>query len=388
MSNCAMVIDQNLVDQRNSFSYSSQQSAYPATNALDINKRARTWRSNGYWRIQAGSNTLVIRDVNGGSDLTATVTAGEYTSDTDFFAALKTALEAVSDSTFTISRDATTNAIKITAVLGGAATHFEIRGDHASSANFAALIGFALTHLTGALSYTADTVKIHTEEFIILDFGFPVSPTAILGFSDRNRAMRISSNATVKIQGNATNSTSAWDTPQVDVSVTVADQGIGHVNRYGIGGTASVAGTACRYWKLKIQDASNSYGHIELGALVLGTHISLTRGNAVFPLSASIQDFTQRQFSEGGQAIAGRRAQGKLFSLVWAGLTKSEYNELAAVFETYGLHSVFAILLDEEGAFSTDLMRWAKLVRFEEEPSEELVSPGNWGMNWRMREDV
>lgn len=382
---CAMVIDQNLVDQRASFSYSSQQAAYPATNALDINRRARTWRTAGYWNIESGSNTLVIRDASGGSDLTATVAVGTYATDALFFAALKTALEAVSDSTFTITRDATTNAIKITASLGGSATAFEIRGAAAGSANFAPILGFALANLSGALFYVADVVRLHTEEFLIFDFGFPVSPTAALGFSDRNRPLRISSNATVKIQGNATN---AWGSPQVDVTMVVADFGIGVVNRYGLGGSASAAGTACRYWKLKIQDVANAYGHIELGGFVLGTHIDFTRGDAVYPLDAQEEDLTQRALSEAGSVVAARRGQSRSFRVNWQGLTKSEADELVAVFETYGLHSVFAIVLDEDGAFSTDLMRWAKLVRFAEDPAYQLVSPNNWSFQWRLREDL
>ena len=378
-ANCSLVIDQNLVDQRNAFSYSSQQTSYPATNALEINKRARTWRTQGYWKIESGSNTLVIRDASGGSDLTATIAAGEYASDTLFFAALKTALEAVSDSTFTITRNATTKKIRITAALGGAATAFEIRGAAAGSANFAPLIGFALTNLSGALFYDADTIKLHTEEFLIIDFGFAVSPTALLGFGDKSRPLRISSTATVKIQGNATN---AWSSPQVDETVTVADYGIGLVDRDGIGGIA------CRWWKLKIVDASNAYGHIELGALVLGTHISLTRGNAVFPLGVDRTDLTQRSYAEAGQISAGKRPQTRNIRLTWEGVTKSEQNELVALWETVGLHSAFAIVLDESGAFSTDLMRWAMLVRFAEEPSDALVSPNNWGIQWRLREDL
>lgn len=382
-ANCTLIFDQNLVDQRASFSYSSQQTAYPASNALDINRRARTWRSQGYWKIESGSNTLVIRDAAGGSDLTATVAAGTYASDTLFFAALKTALEAVSDSTFTITRDATTNAIKITAALGGAATAFQIRGNAAGSAALAPLLGFALSHLTGALFYVADVVRLHTEEHLIIDFGFPVSPTGVLGFADRNRPLRISSGATVKIQGNATDS---WSSPQVEENLVVADYGIGVVNRYGLGGSASAAGTACRYWKLLIQDFSNTYGHIELGALVIGTHIQLERGNAVYPLDVATEDLTSRAQTEAGQVVAAARNKTKNFRVRFDGATKEDADELEAVDETYGLHSVFAIVLDEEAAFSTDLMRWAKLVRFAEPANSQLISHENWSFEWNLKE--
>lgn len=385
--NCALVVDQNLIDQRNSFSYSSQQTAYPATNAMDVNHRARTWRTQGYWRIVTGANGLVIRDATAGSDLTASVALGTYASDTLFFAALKAALEAVSDSTFTITRDATTNAITITAALGGAATHFLIRGAAAGS-TIAPTLGFALTNISGSLSYVADVVKLHTEEFLIVDFGSPVSPTALFCFSDQSRAIRISPSATVRLQGNATDSVLAWDTPQVDVAVSVEDQGLGVVNRYGMGGSSAAAGTACRYWKLKIQDASNAFGHIELGAVVLGTHIALSRGNAVFPLQVNGQDLSQRQFSEGGQLLTSKRAQTRTLRLNWEGLTASEFDEVDEVFNTFGTHSAFAISLDESGAFSTNIMRYAKLVRMEAEPSDQLVSPNNWACSWSLREDL
>lgn len=380
MSCSALVVDQNLIDQRDAFSYSSQQAAYPATNALDTNKRARTWRSAGYWLMETGSNTLVIRDAAGGGDLTATVAAAAYATDALFFAALKTALEAVSDSTFTITRDATTNAIKITAVLGGAATAFQIRATAAGSAALAPLLGYSIaSDLTGALFYTADVVRLHTEEFLIFDFGFPVSPTVFLGFGDANRPLRLSSTATVKVQGNATD---AWSSPQVDETATVTDYGVGFVDRDGIGGLA------CRWWKIKIQDFDNAFGHVELGAVLLGTHIALTRGSPVFPFEVSEEDLSQRQFSEAGRLVTSKRNQSRTMTLNWEGLTKAEFDEVFSVFETYGMHSAFAILLDEDAVFSSDFIRWAKLVRMSQEPRERLVSPNNWSVTWLLREDL
>lgn len=376
---CVLVIDSNLIDERVSFAYSSQLTAYPASNALDVNRRRKVWRSAGFWKIETGSNTLVIRDAVAGADLTATVAIGTYATDALFFAALKTALEAVSDSTFTITRDATTNAIKITAVLAGAASAFLIRGAAAGSANFAPIIGFALTNISGALFYIADVVKIHTSEFLQFDFGFPVSPTAVLGFADKNRTLRISLDAVITLKGNLTND---FTTPLVSEVLTVADYAIGLADPLGIGGTA------CRHWQVEIIDPSNAFGYVELGALIIGTHAVLTRGSADFPLDADDTDLSQQEFSEGGQLVTSKRAQTQSIDIFWNGLDGASLEILAGIFETYGTHSVFAVILDGEDAFSTEILLWSKLVRMAGAPRKKLVSSNNWQVNWNLREDL
>lgn len=376
---CALVIDSNLIDERLSFTFSSERSGYPATNALDISKRKRTWRSAGYWEIVSGDNTLVIKDAAAGGNLTATIAAGEYATDALFFAALKAGLEAASDSTFTITRDATTNKIKITAALGGAATHFQIIATHADSADMCAVLGFATaSDLTGALNYTADLLRIHTSEWFIFDFGSPVEVNAVLGFADRNYPIKISSTATVTIQGNLTNDFSA---PIVDEALSVSDFGIGAADKDGIGGLA------CRYWKLKIIDRDNAAGYVEIGALIIGTHVDILR-SPVFPFAPDEQDLSMREYSEGGQPITSKRGQTTIMPLFWELLSTTEFEALHEVFETYGLHSPFAIVLDVDGVFSSTFMKWARIVRFAESPREQLSSYNNWTMQWNVREDL
>lgn len=374
-----MIIDANLIDERVSYTFSSERSGYPASNALDINKRKRTWRSAGYWLIESGSNTLVINDA-AGVNITATVAAGEYTTDSLFFAALKTALEAASQSTFTISRDTTTNKIKILAALGGTASVFRIICTNAASADMCGILGYSvLSDRTGALFYIADLLKIHTSEWFIFDFGFPVSPTAFLAFADRSYPMRISSTAVVNIQGNLTNDFTA---PLVDEVATVSDYGIGLADADGIG-----AGVACRYWKVEIIDQDNAYGYVEIGAMIIGTHV-LTNRSPVFPFNSEDNDLSQREYSEGGQVISSKRAQTEIIPLSWDLLDVTSFENLVACFETYGTHSAFAVILDVDGVFSSTFLKWAKLVRMNNEPRKNLVSFQNWSVQWNLREDL
>lgn len=375
---CSLIIDTNLIDQRVSYDASSENASYPASNVLDISKRKRTWRTAGNFVIESGSNTLVIKDVNGGPNLTATITAGTYASDALFFAALKSALEAASDSTFTITRNTTSKKIVITAVLGGAATHFEIVCTHANSAAMCGILGFSTAaNRTGALAYTADLIRIHTSEWIEFDFGAPVSPTAFLAVADRNRPLKVSLTATVRLQGN---STATWSSPQVNELATVNDRTIGLADEDGIGGTA------CRYWRVLIQDVDNSYGFLELGAIVIGTHAVLARGAPVFPLEVEEEDLSQKEKSEGGTLVGSKRDRTDFISLNFEGCTKADLEVLEDVAETYGTHSVFAVMLDTEGAFSSDVLKWARLVSMEQAPRKRLVRPNNWTVSWLLRE--
>src|SRR5690606_10868250 len=132
---------------------SSQATGYPASNALNVDKRRRVWRSSGYWLVEEGSNKIVFRET-AGVDLEAEVAAGEYTSDTTFLAAIKTALEAAGDSTYTVERDSTTGRIKITSNGVGGDGILQLMWSDADSAGMAALLGFSTSgDDTGALSY-------------------------------------------------------------------------------------------------------------------------------------------------------------------------------------------------------------------------------------------
>lgn len=375
------VFTENFIDDAFAKTASSAKAAYPASNVYDITRRRKTWRSDGYWNVESGANTIVFNE--GGSDLTATITAAEYSTDATFLAAIASALNGASgvQNTYSVARDTTTGKIKITAVLGGTGSLFTIKWT--SATDFGDIIGFDTSaNDTSALTYTADLLRIHTEEFFVFDFGAPLNPTGFFAVSDRNAPINISPSATVRIMGNASD---AWTSPSETFSVTVRDFLLGYLSADGI---AQASAPGYRYWKVQIIDNDNPDLYLELGAIFLGAHAAIVRGCPAFPLESTPISATQIAYSESGQTWAGKRPLTYAHQLNWEKLTNADLETLMDFFEEVGIESPFFVCLDPDSVFSPDGIKWSRLVRFDREPTARLLSPGNWSYAWSLREEL
>lgn len=375
-----MVLDTALSDPEsvvNAYK-SSEQTAYPVSNAYDLERRRKVWRTNGYWDIQSGSNTIVFQE-SAGVNLTATIPAAEYTSTTSLMAAIKTALEDAGVATYTVAQDTTTGRIKITSNLGGGATVFRLMWT--SATGFGDTIGFDTSaDDTGASTYTADLLRIHTSEWLKWDLGIPTNPTALVCMGDRNIPMQISATATIKLQGSHTDN---WTSPGVDLTLTPLEFVLGYQDPDGIAGSGS---GGFRYWRLVIQDQDNPVGYLQFGVVFLGIHVDISRGCPEFPLEMQGKDLTTVQVSEAGQIFAGRRPKTETIVLNWAKLDVASCEALNQVWEQYGQHTNFLIAMDPDEVFSSDGNTQIRLVRFDAEPTRRLVSPGNFSYTWQLKE--
>lgn len=376
------VFNENFIDVAFDKTVSSEQAAYPASNVYDIARRRKPWRSAGYWLVESGKNTIKFTEEALQLDLTATITPGEYTSETTFFAAIKSALEATGDATYTVSRDSTTGKIKILSDLSGSGTTlFTINWPAAT--DFGDILGFDTSVIsTGAAFYLADEIRIHTEEFFIFDFGAPMQPTGFFAVSDRNRPINISPTATVTLMANASN---AWGTPAETFTITVRDFLLGYIN---VDGIAQLQPAGYRYWKVKIIDNDNPDTYLELGAMLLGAHAEMERGCPAFPFESNPVNNSVVGYSESGQTWVGKRPKTILHSLMWEKLTNADMDVLMDFWEDVGCESPFFVCLDPNSVFSPDGIKWSRLVRFNSEPSYRLLSPGNWSSGWALREEL
>jgi len=376
------VFNQNLIEEAVSKTVSSENASFPATNIYDLERRRMTWRSAGYWLVASGSNTIVFREVNAGADLTATIAAGAYATDALFLAAVAAAMNAASThtSTYTATRNPSTGKIILTQSAAGTASVFQLRW--LTAAAFGTILGFDTSaNDTGSTAYTADELRIHTEEFFIFDFGAPVNPTGIIAVSDRNIPLNISPTATVTIMANPSNS---WSAPAESFTVTVRDFLLGYLNPAGI---AALAG-GYRYWKLQIIDNDNPDLYVELGAIVVATHIALDRGAPAFPYASKPVDNSIVDFSETGQAWVGKKPKTRIHTIQWEKLTNDDMEALEQAWEEKSKAISFFIALDPDSHFTTDGIRRTVLVKFQEEPESRLVSPGNWSSQWVIREEL
>lgn len=377
-----MVLDTQLnsPDYTANTTFSSEKSAYPVSNVYDLDRRRKVWRTNGYWNIESGKNTIVFQE-SIGVDITATIAVDEYTSTSSLLTAIKNAMDAAGAATYTVVQDATTGRIKLTSDLSGGATVFRLQW--LTEPDLGEMLGFDVSaNDTGAATYTADLLRIHTSEWIKWDLGSPINPSAFICVDDRNSGLKISENAILKIQGNHTDD---WSAPAVNLTLNYVENVLAYADPDGLAGAGS---SGYRYWRFYIEDKSNPNLYVQLGVAFLGKHVATTRGCPEFPLEISAIDNSFIEYSESGAALSGRRPDTESFALNWAALDTETCEALHNVWKFYGIHSSFFVAMDSEEAFSTDSETMIRLVKFQEEPTRRLVSPGNWSYTWQVREQL
>jgi hypothetical protein len=357
----------------------SESADFPASNLYDKYRRGKVWRSAGYWEVASGANTIVFRE-SIGVNLTATIAVANYTTVASFLAAIKTALDAAGASTYTVTQDTTTKKIKITSDGLGGGGIFQIYFSTSSAIAFGAAIGFdTASSRTGALTYTADLLKIHSYEALTWDIGTASNPKALIMAGLRNSALKLTSSAVVYLLGNSTNT---WTSPAYSQAVTYAQL---QMMLFGENGLHIVG---LRYWRLKIIDPSNTYGYIELSKVFLGDGYWPTTGTAQFPLEGDPIDRTRTQFAESGQSYSDVRDQAEQFSFDWKFLTYTEREYMMTIFGKYGLGRPFFVILDPLAVFSSDAGYFARWVKFDQPPGYRLSSPGVYEMKMVLREEI
>jgi hypothetical protein len=374
-------LNQNFVDVdvvSNSY-VSSEQTAFPASNVYNRNRRSKVWRSNGYWNITTGSNTIIFRETIG-VDLTATVAVAEYTSTTSLFTAIKAAFDAAGVATYTVSADTTTGKVKILSDLGGGASVFQLMWTNASSFDMAEILGFDITEdQTGAAYYIAGELRISTSEWFLWDMGISSLPRAFVLIGPRNSPLKIVPSAVLKLQGNETN---VWTSPSYETTLTYNDSAIVEFNADGL------HTEALRYWRLQIEDLSNPLGYVEIGSIFLGEFFEPTRGAPQFPFESEPIDRSSTIFSEGGQTFSDIREKSERFSIEMFGLTVAEKESMIDIFNDFGVAVPFFISFDPDAVFSSLTNDYVRFVKFDDTPKVSLVSPGVYTFKATFREEL
>jgi hypothetical protein len=375
------VLSENYVDSASlsTYSKSSEQSSFPATNTFAGKRRSKVWRSNGYWNITGGSNTIIFQETSG-VNLTATVAAAEYTSTTSFLAAIKTAFQAVGGSVYTVTKDATSQKITIASNGAGGGNILKLMWTNASSAAMAGILGYSTSaDDTGALTYAADLIRNCTSEWIKWDFGTSANPKAFVLLGDRASAIKISPLATVTLQGNITDT---WTSPVYSQTVAYDERAMTLFS------TTGLHTSALRYWRLLISDLDNPLGYVEVSAIYLGDAYATTQGAPQFPFKTKKVDYSTSVTAEGGQLLVDAKAKTQRFSLDWKGLSVTEIEHFDALFESVGTAIPFLMAFDSGSAFSSSAGVYTRMVRYTDAPDYSLESPNNWSMSMELQEDL
>lgn len=376
---CFRMMDQNYITLETlaNTDFSSEQTAFPITNAYNKKRRSKVWRTNGYFNVVEGENTIIFRETTL-TDLTATVVADEYTSATTFMAAVKAALEDVGASTYTITQNSNLK-FSITSNGFGGGGILEFIWTDSDSESMAGMLGFSVDdNDTGALTYLADFLRINSNEWVLWDFGISSNPSSFILIGPRNEPIKISPDAIVTLQGSETNN---WDNPSYETVLTYDDEAIAILSEDGL------HTQALRFWRLNIYD-QNPLGYIEIGAFFLGKHFGGDRGRVQFPLNANYEDRSNNITSEGGQTFSDIKQKSENYSVTWSFLTKEDVERIDQIFDVYGLSFPFFISMDSGAVFSSTFNRRIKFVKFVNEPKYQLVSANNFTMDMQFREEL
>jgi len=249
------------------------------TQHRDFNK---AWRSNygagsgwGNFNIETGRNDDIDFEETPAAELTATLTQAEYNAD-ELCTEIKTQLEAAGASTYTVTYSDTTNKFTLASNRAGGGGTFKLLWLTGSSVGKAGdTIGFDMTaDDADAASHTADNLRIHSEERLIVDLG---AATNIYGIIIRGH--NFSATATV----DAIFSADGWTTIAEHPDFTIQDDIM--VLEY-------TTPKNYRYVGIRIQDPDNSDLYVKAGRVFFGPHFQPTRSfleeSSHLPLDPSV----------------------------------------------------------------------------------------------------
>lgn len=364
MTNYVRVYDNNFVSDTTLFNtYSSATTAGPFTNLVDP-IRSRCWETSGNFTIGATNNKIYIND---GGDKTVTLSSANYATPTLMAAHVQTQLNA-SSSNWTCTYSTTTK--KFTIGHTGSAT---LRLTQTSNAAWSTL-GFTTSiDLTGT-SFTADTSRIHTSEYFIIDLGYAANVTFFGLISTLENAFPISSSATINLYGNSIND---WTSPPFTQALTRTDGGI----------FQPLTSASYRYFKFELIDKTNPLGsNLKFGYLYFGDHATLTR-NISNGFQLQIVDPSDYMESEAGTPFFNTKPKfTKLSSLNLQVMDKTDRETMLDVFNRIGINNPFFIGFDPELLISTTADQLTKYVYFSDPPQFTHVIYDVFSMSFDLKE--
>lgn len=260
------IVDYNYPFQANvAISATSEDPEFPSSNFRSY-IRSKKYRSTGFFVIDSTNLKLDFQEVLAGPQLTATIAAGSYTP-TTLAAAIVTAMQAAGTKLYSASFSATTGLWTIATTNGTYLKLLSNTGTNVATGIWST-IGFdTAADYSGALTYDGAKIALHSYEAITFDLGSAQQIDTFVLLFDPVSGLKLSPNAVVRIQGNATNNFAA---PAVDVVVTASTQ-------FNIFSQYWSSGQNYRYWRVKVTDPANPNLYVELGKIILAKATVLTR---------------------------------------------------------------------------------------------------------------
>jgi len=361
-NNLAEVIDASI-------SASSENSSYLATNAIN-RFRSKQWHATGRFTIDSTNTNIYTSDGN------TTISTGEYTTPAALATEIQTQLNAIG-SNWTCTYDSSGGTYKFT-IANSASKTLTIS---TSTNAIWDTIGFTgSTDQTGT-TFLADEQRNHTSETVTFDLGYAGTVRFFAAIGTLDEVFSISSDATVKLQGN---NLDLWTAPPFEKTLTRYDSGI-----YQFLESETYADTNYRYWRFYIEDKKNplgSDGCVKVSHIYIGDYVSLTDRNIASGFAKSVVDPSIRSESENGAIYFDTRTKYTVFTSMGYGyVDKDDRATLEQVYDRIGTTAPIYISLDPGLGISNTLDDLTKYVIYDSAPvmNHVVYDKFNYALSFR-----
>ncbi len=334
--------------------YSSQISPMVFTNCLN-GFRSKYWAPSGNFTIDATNNKIYIND---GTDKTATLTNGNYATPVLLAAQIQTKLNSVSTN-WTVTYEYDVYLAKFNFKIART-TSATLKLSNQTNAIWDT-IGFVTTADLVGTSFLANEIRIHTNEFVTVDFGYSaqIGFIALVGLIDER--FTLSSDAVFRVRANNLND---FSSAPLDIECEVTKNGVyeflpDDVSPY-------------RYWRIDIIDRMNTNGPYEFvfSNLFMGDYLTFTNKNIANGLAEKIIDTSKVSQSENGTRFYEKGKKYSEFnSAAFTYIDKEQKEVLKDFFKEVGITDAFYVSFDPLKKISSTIDQYTRLVTWKEEPS-------------------
>lgn len=353
-----------------SFTYSSQVSAFPASNAYN-SSRSKVWKPGGNFTVVSSNKVLYVND---GGDLTITLTEGSYT-----YATLATHIQTklnASSSNWTCSYDFAGSTFKFTISRSSGTAHLRL-----SSTTDAAwdMLGFTGTTDLTTSPFVAMEQRNHTEEWLQCDVGVPQNATFGALIGPIGEVLNLSNTANLRLQAN---NIDYWIDPPVDIAMSLDSQGSFQF-------LDDTVTDSYRYWRIYIKDRLNYRGPqgIKIAHAYIGSDVTLTGSNIGPGFGKTLVDPSLVQYSESGAAFYEVRTKYlSIPNMSIQLLSGSEQRELEQLFYDLGVQTPFYVSLDPKLEVSNSLQELTRYVLMQRPVNLQHIIRDYYSFSMEMRE--
>jgi len=316
----------NTLEPNPSWDYHPQHSIENIRNfwsSVTYRSRYGTGSGWGYFYISSTTNKI---DFNEGSgELTATISTGAYSA-SSLATAIQNALNSVGSLTYTVSYSDTTNKFTISA--SGTFSLLWKTGTN-SAQTIGKHIGFDISaDDTGQSSYVADSIRIHNLVAPRFTLSSAVSSTCCVVFG--------------------LNLTSSYQILQLERYTGSAWSSIGNFLYDSSKGKAIVFydSVSSDKYRITIRDWENPDGYVEVGTILLGDYIRLSKLYD-YGYTGTVEDMSTKEYSKEGYVSITTQYLRKSKAVSYE-LLKSDFNLLMSLYDTVGGHLPIGLVEDDD----------------------------------------